>query len=554
MLFKFNKNIIKKSLINSQTYSKFCTKTPNNNSLQLYYPNNPINRFDRTASNVLRYGIVSYLPSFCNVMDIDEKILKEALYENPFIFYTLQNPSDEIKLFMIQIDWNSVEYMANISDELCDNMIKINPKVVTKIESVPEKLILKAIDIDPKIIPDVINNITSIEILNRIIDKYPKSFIHINNMDIIEKISEQVIFRTIECDSGNIIEILKRIKSPYVLNKIIDKYPTYIKYIIVFMELNCIEEKQIMKSIKMDQQIIPKVIQCIKSTENLEILIDEYPETITYIKNPTKNQYRIAIKHNPEYMKYVDNLSFNDIVYQIEKNYQCINYLPKLNDYVCLAAIKQNYLAYQIIIDKDEYYKDNMEFLESAFNANPEIINNKHINSFVKLSFVEKLINKNNMDIVCKYINENIPDMQHFIKRDEQHLLLFQSICSKILTMNGLAIKYLQHCFDINHNNHTDVIIKLLNIAINNTIDAYKFVDLRYFSNDNELMKKILSYDGLQIQYVEREKQTDTLCMIALQNTPRALIYIQNNNIINQMVNKSNDQIKTLAKNYLKTL
>jgi hypothetical protein len=195
-------------------------------------------------------------------------ILNALLFLNDSYFYLIKNPTEKQKFRVVKTSPFAFSKIKNPSDTLIKFAIKCWPENIQHIQNPSEELQLLAVKKDP----DIITN--------------------------IENLSEKALILALELKKN--LYILDEIKNKFrdVIIRKATKHYAYYK--------NLTEE---------EQQFVANNCPCdylkynlhMFSQENLEIIVNRFPEIISQINRPSLKLQFIAVKKNPETFQKIQN-------------------------------------------------------------------------------------------------------------------------------------------------------------------------------------------------------------------------------------------------------
>lgn len=205
--------------------------------------------------------------------------------------------------------------------------------------------------------------------------------------------------------------------------------------------------------------------------------------SLKYIKNQNEKICLAAIEYDEYTLKYVKNQTDKICLAAIEKNGLAIKYVKKKTVKKCLAAIKQNGMAIKYI--KNKSYNNCMAAVEQ--NG----LSLKYIDIYPKSLAIYKAAVKQN-GMALKYVSEKTQD-----------------ICNEAVLQN---IKALNYVFLLNN----DVLEQCLLYVFKRKPPTY------------EDLKMIVDKSIRYLKYIDKQYQTEQICLYAIEKNINSLFYIKN--------------------------
>ena len=246
----------------------------------------------------------------------------------------------------------------------------------------------------------------------------------------------------------NYIDVLTQYQS--MAGKIINANPEIIKYVEKY-ELLVIMLRRHPSSFQYIDQ--PTLELCMK-------LIEDVPNVIGYIPNPTDDMYLITIKNDPSYIKKIINPSEKLCLTAVKLNYDVIEYITNPTDEMYLIVVKRNPSYIKKIVNPSEkvclkVLKKNHRLIEYITNPTESML---LIVIRINPSYIKKLSNPT--EKICLEAVTVEPKMIEFIENptEEMNLIVIakdplyikkminpsQKVCFAAVRGSHLAIKYVE--------------------------------------------------------------------------------------------------------------
>ncbi len=192
----------------------------------------------------------------------------------------------------------------------------------------------------------------------------------------------------------------------------------------------------------------------------------------------------------------------------------------------------------QIEFDKKEYI---VPIAIGSNNVEKELLIAK-INQDKNLELLIKLFNKKEISLEeSKYLIEKDFDLCHYFKNMSEELKDF------VLKQKNFSDQRLLRKLNLTQSNERDILFYESNISL-------KYLKEIRYQPSEEMIKKYLQRNGLELQYVEH--QTEELCLIAVKNKGTSLRFVKNKTLelCQEAVSNDPKAIKYVEEQFLKNI
>lgn len=514
----------------------------------------------------------SKLLKFCK--NISNEKLLALVKKDPWAFEHIANPTDEMIIIATDRFPYLIRYVKNPSIDLLKKVISKSPYTIRQFDNINPEIVLQLIKEKPEIIEYI--NQPTYEMCYEAVTLNSKLIKHVP----VQWKTKEICDIAFSGDISNIMYLNKAFITFDMALAAVKVNGLYLKCVPDehFVDEICIEaiknharaidnvknptEEMWALAIKKDNSIIydvknptdellliaaPKYPNLYDKIKNKDLISDnvdynkvleENPNFITSIKNPTYAQWLIAIKKNSRLIKSVP-IEFQQeelCMIAVQDYPDGLEYIEQQTDSICLTAVivkgltlkfvkKQNCDICNAAIDNDPMA------LEFAENQSTEAILKALIKNVRAFKFV-----KQKTDAAIKYAIEKDPDMIEYIN-DATTVFKYEKEIANALKKKGEAIKHLPQYLQTR---------EMCDNALDNDVYVIKHVNQNFLTEEqaikivekNETLLKEITIQTPKICMASVKKypfaiqhvhdQTDELCMTAIDRNPNTIMHIKN--------------------------